>query len=259
MTLLYDMHKNISRRLGDKIGRTCAPLADLGISHFYHYMLTDSGGFASAGWNQEWHECLFTGPDCYLALPYFREVENGGSIIFTQAVENKHWKNLAKTAKDEFQINLGLQVCISTDDGQEAFGFGLNTDDPIKHMKLLNQLPLIQKFLKSYRKDFKNDFLKDNLVDAASLVGPSFYESLKQECVSHKAYLEAPAPFTKRENEVVGLILNGFPASKIAEKLFISTRTVEHHVERIKNKLDCDSKSDLIGKLRELELFGFRF
>lgn len=49
-----------------------------------------------------------------------------------------------------------------------------------------------------------------------------------------------------REQEVLCLFLEGFGNREIAEKLFISTRTVESHKNHIMNKLELKSNIDLV-------------
>ncbi len=59
---------------------------------------------------------------------------------------------------------------------------------------------------------------------------------------------------TKREKEILQLIANNFTSNEIAEKLFISKRTVDHHRESILAKLDVKRTSALIQKAIELNL-----
>ena len=58
-----------------------------------------------------------------------------------------------------------------------------------------------------------------------------------------------PADFgcqlSKRELEVVRLISTGMTNREIATKLFIAERTAEGHVERIRNKLDVRSRTEV--------------
>ena len=51
---------------------------------------------------------------------------------------------------------------------------------------------------------------------------------------------------TIRESQCFSYILKGFTAPMIAEKLFISERTVESHISTLKDKLHCKKKADLI-------------
>ena len=52
-------------------------------------------------------------------------------------------------------------------------------------------------------------------------------------------------PLSKRELEVVKLISTGMTNRQIATKLFIAERTAEGHVERIRNKLDVRSRTEV--------------
>ncbi len=51
---------------------------------------------------------------------------------------------------------------------------------------------------------------------------------------------------TKRENEILKLICKGYSKTEIAEKLFISERTVEKHKENIMTKTDTNSTINLV-------------
>jgi len=53
-------------------------------------------------------------------------------------------------------------------------------------------------------------------------------------------------PLTKREREVLQYIANGFNNSQIAEKLFISARTVETHRTNIMQKLNIHDTANLV-------------
>jgi DNA-binding NarL/FixJ family response regulator len=53
------------------------------------------------------------------------------------------------------------------------------------------------------------------------------------------------SPLSKRELEVVKLISTGMTNRQIATKLFIAERTAEGHVERIRNKLDVRSRTEV--------------
>jgi DNA-binding CsgD family transcriptional regulator/tetratricopeptide (TPR) repeat protein len=54
--------------------------------------------------------------------------------------------------------------------------------------------------------------------------------------------MEHPLGLTRREQEVLGLIVGGLTNAEIAAKLFISAKTVEHHVSAILAKLGVPSR-----------------
>lgn len=55
----------------------------------------------------------------------------------------------------------------------------------------------------------------------------------------------AAEQLSKREQEVLRLILEGFENKAIAKKLFISVKTVEFHKENLKQKLQLKTNREL--------------
>jgi DNA-binding CsgD family transcriptional regulator len=53
-----------------------------------------------------------------------------------------------------------------------------------------------------------------------------------------------------REQDVAELVVAGQTYRQIGEQLFISAKTVEHHVARIRHRLGATSRSDLVARLR---------
>ncbi|MGQ0824589.1 MAG: helix-turn-helix transcriptional regulator [Actinomycetota bacterium] len=56
---------------------------------------------------------------------------------------------------------------------------------------------------------------------------------------------------TEREREVARCVLEGLSHREIGEALFISAKTVEHHVARIRQKLGATSRADLLAGIGE--------
>jgi len=61
---------------------------------------------------------------------------------------------------------------------------------------------------------------------------------------------------TKRELEVVKLIMKGYTSHQIAEELFISNRTVDTHRANLMQKLDVKNSIELINKVTEENLLS---
>ncbi|WP_329103043.1 LuxR C-terminal-related transcriptional regulator [Micromonospora sp. NBC_01699] len=55
-----------------------------------------------------------------------------------------------------------------------------------------------------------------------------------------------------REQEVADLVLTGLTYKQIGDRLFISAKTVEHHVARMRQRLNCANRGELLNRLREL-------
>jgi DNA-binding CsgD family transcriptional regulator len=69
---------------------------------------------------------------------------------------------------------------------------------------------------------------------------------------------EQPGPagsaprLSDREREVAELLLLGLPYRDIGGQLFISAKTVEHHVARIRRRLGAESRSEMLSMLRAM-------
>ena len=53
----------------------------------------------------------------------------------------------------------------------------------------------------------------------------------------------APAGLTAREQEVLALVTEGLPDREISQRLFISERTVQHHVSAVLSKIGVSSRA----------------
>jgi DNA-binding CsgD family transcriptional regulator len=61
---------------------------------------------------------------------------------------------------------------------------------------------------------------------------------------------DVDGPLTDREAEVARELLAGFTYREIGERLYISAKTVEHHVARIRRRLNAGSRSELLAAIR---------
>ncbi len=60
--------------------------------------------------------------------------------------------------------------------------------------------------------------------------------------------------FSQRENEIIEFLCQGLTYKNIAEKLFVTPSTVNFHIQNIYLKLDVNSKSEALEKIRELDV-----
>src|SRR4030095_15830897 len=58
---------------------------------------------------------------------------------------------------------------------------------------------------------------------------------------------ENPAGLTNRQVEVLALMADGLSNAEIADRLFISTKTVDHHVSAIFDKLDARTRAEAVS------------
>ncbi|WP_169812000.1 response regulator transcription factor, partial [Nocardia farcinica] len=63
---------------------------------------------------------------------------------------------------------------------------------------------------------------------------------------------EPTAVLSDREREVAELVLLGLTYREIGARLYISAKTVEHHVARIRRRIGAGSRSELLSMLRAM-------
>jgi DNA-binding CsgD family transcriptional regulator len=65
---------------------------------------------------------------------------------------------------------------------------------------------------------------------------------------------DTPAGLTARELDVLRLLADGHTNADIAQRLYISTRTVDHHVSSLLGKLGTRTRGGAVAEARRLGL-----
>lgn len=94
------------------------------------------------------------------------------------------------------------------------------------------------------------------------LKGQNYFSSQVQKIVfkkysnnvSKKKQKEPEVKLTSREVEIIHLISEGFTSHQMADKLFISPRTVETHRANLMKKLTAKNAVELVRKAREMQI-----
>jgi DNA-binding CsgD family transcriptional regulator len=63
---------------------------------------------------------------------------------------------------------------------------------------------------------------------------------------------QSPAGLTARQTEVLGLLADGLTYRQIAERLYVSAKTVDHHVSAVRVKLDARTRAGAVAAARRL-------
>ncbi|GGK52572.1 LuxR C-terminal-related transcriptional regulator [Nocardia camponoti] len=87
---------------------------------------------------------------------------------------------------------------------------------------------------------------------ARSVRIPARPEQAKPTEDSSGAAIIEPRALSDREREVAELVLLGLTYREIGARLYISAKTVEHHVARIRRRIGAGSRSELLSMLRAM-------
>jgi DNA-binding NarL/FixJ family response regulator len=106
-----------------------------------------------------------------------------------------------------------------------------------------------ERLLQGLRSVAKGDYYLDSSV-SHSVVENLMKSPLKTAKITDADY----ATLTPREQEVMRFLAEGLPSKAVAEKLFISPKTVENHRANIMNKLGLHSTIELVRYAAKLGL-----
>jgi DNA-binding NarL/FixJ family response regulator len=85
------------------------------------------------------------------------------------------------------------------------------------------------------------------VMDGGTYISPKIKEILAARKTETNDVFELVAPITKRELEVLENICEGLTCKEIAEKIYLSTRTVETHKKSIMYKFDVHTTGKLVA------------
>jgi DNA-binding NarL/FixJ family response regulator len=85
-----------------------------------------------------------------------------------------------------------------------------------------------------------------SVMNGEQVIDEALRKILLQETLTGQRRSIYEVPITKREKEILKLVADGLSSQEIAEKLFISIRTVETHRQNLNQKLDIKNTAGLI-------------
>jgi len=258
----------------------CNPLINLGINYFAHVNIDANNQFTALGMNPEfvshYFEKKYYNSDIHLAS----ENELGECIFWDDAEFGPECEELIQDA-----MQCGLQQTFTiverSTDSSNFYHFSTNLKtNPINQICISNY-DLLKLFIKHFIKTVKSDqnlrtaynfkfgidsniasisFAQKNCENLEadfrekflSTIASPNRESAKKNMLninpgfsmqsSYKSYF-----LTKRERDCLNSLLTGKTARQTAEFLHISPRTVEHHLNAIREKTGFKYKRDLLS------------
>lgn len=98
------------------------------------------------------------------------------------------------------------------------------------------------------------------IYNGGTYIHPNMATSLVRELQNKDQNVKESDPFellSKREIEVLPLVAKGYGNKEIAQKLFISVKTVEAHKSKIMEKLQLKSRPELVEYVLKKKLMNF--
>lgn len=142
----------------------------------------------------------------------------------------------------------GIELCkVVKEKYPSVFVIGLST---------FNQQSFIQKMMDNGASGYVlKNATQEELIEAIQAVAIGKTYLCDDAATSLRKYAESEIPvITRREKEVLDLIANGLTNGEIAQKLFISTTTVDSHRKNLLAKFDTKNTALLIHTATKLHL-----
>ena len=145
---------------------------------------------------------------------------------------------------------------ISGIDGLEYF---LRKDEDLKvlMMSRKNDFKLIKEAFKKGASGYLTKPLtKERLFAAAAALdqhGVALEHDVAKKII-HSFQTKSFDSFSRKENQIAELLTQGFTYKMIADKLCVTPSAVNFHIQNIYVKLNVNSKSEALEKLREMEM-----
>lgn len=137
----------------------------------------------------------------------------------------------------EFSLAHGLIITQKYDDYVDTFAFATNPGNPQINNFYLNEKDIFVNFINNFYKQMKKT-LTDLEVYKFSM--PSDLETIQNPLVT----------LSRRQKECAFLLTEGASAKEIAQKLLLSPRTVEYHIDAMREKFQVKNRIQLIHSLK---------
>lgn len=268
------MVQRFTIRESDKIKKICAPLHEqFGVNHFWYSETTSEGGYFSLASNPAMHD-YYHSSKLHLHSPFFHNpelIEPG--FYFYNMIKDKKFQESFDACSNRLKLAFGGSLVVKKGKSMLRFGYAFEQSVGKQSTAIIvNNFHVLEKFNHYFVQEAK-ELIKQARLDLVNLpdeLGAAYEQptACLGQMVSHSekcAFLERLGllkaadvkRLSKRELEVLEQIHHGQSARLIANKLHISKRTAEQHIDSIKNKLGCFSKAELCHYADLLHTAGF--
>jgi DNA-binding CsgD family transcriptional regulator len=245
----------------------CKPLNDyLGISLFVYYKVYKDGSYISLSNDEK------------VTKRYISSI-NHDAIFFQNYLKNNSNKKIILVCLEN-PINQGMQLY---HDNDYIYGLSIVTEENETYIEIccfianknnsqikefyIKHYQVLERFSKSFKETFSDKLIRAESYKAKYKNGFDFYLPEYQETSIYdiKAFLEAIGAnsnllnidgqiikLTKREMQCLELVDKGCSAKIIGRELLLSPKTIENHINNIRQKTGVYNRHDLVKLYREL-------
>lgn len=265
-TNLYSV-KNI-----EKLHKICSPFFNLtSVNYFFHQFVTNEGLYCCIGTHIDLMLHFFDN-DMQLSTPFitqFAPIRSG--IYFMDSVNHQKFQTDMQIIQGKFQTKHSFSVTKNDGVCCRQYGFGIPPDRKDLEYLLVNELPLLNRFICYFEDEMFNVLqeMHHNPINLKKELGSLFGQEISmipviqlesskkikffKQIGKHKNLSLLKLNLTPREIECLRYYFQGKTAREIGIFLKLSSRTIEHYMDKIKDKLLCNNRSELFTRLQQMK------
>ncbi len=270
MTVLTEQFFNdhITFTAAQSLRDIARPLKALGINYFTYDNNYEDGSHIRLTTHPDWIEHY------YRASLYNRAIFEKDISLFKSGYVFWDWLNREPIYSEaaEYDIDHGLTITIKRKNRVDFYHFGTSRHTPIAKSFLADNISFLYRFIHHFHEKAKKMIEQAEQSKVALLIDQrDVIHSHQLSNILHdtrfidfinttevkKLYLGDPfdnAYLTRREIDIVQLLVQGKKTHSIASELTLSDRTTEVHIANIKRKFKCDTLFELGYKLANFGL-----
>ena len=251
--VIIDPRKHIFITSSKQINQIIKPLTDyFGLTSFVYQKNYNDGSEIRLSNQPEWIHYFYEN-ELYKSSLFERPPSEFVKTRLVWAGLTVHNPILEKAR--EFNIDHGITFIEPCFDGCEFFFIGTEVKRHDVMSKYLANLDLIERFF-DYFRDKAKPIIAEAIRQKITIPGkfdvaPKLFYPNE---FNRSGFLNSLSPieFTSRELDCIRLLTKGYTQKMIAKELTISPRTVETHLNHIKDKTATNSKDELVKYLLKL-------
>lgn len=266
---INELRKHLVMTSCKEVEEICKPLRTLDIQMFIFIRLFPNGKRMifcdDYGWNEFYISRFFQ--LCYPVHVQFEATANG--IIF---VDKDQYPDLITftEASNIFNYKNGICLTARCKSFKEVVFFGSHNCNKIINNRFLNNIDILRKFISYFKSKASHLFALYNkcmlmtpkqynyqlsLTDPDQAAFNELVKQVEKELKTNRYYIiteNDETYFTDKELNVLRWLVNGKTIEETGIILNISSKTVESHLNHVKQKLDCTKFSQLSNKVIQL-------
>jgi len=255
MSNLNHLVKNYTMKYNSRIKKICSPLTDsLPIVVFDYYSIEEDGRFVSLSNKPEALEHYYS-EKLFINNPYLTHpklLSSGYTII--SSTKDASFRDQETKCFEKYGHGDPLLILRKKETIVEGFFFApdIKFSNPSIYFPILEHLNKFSNYFVQETQWLINKIKSENY-NLKDEKGQCFFqrdagEVLSSEDDASKKFLKAIYPLSRREMQCLEMFKQGYSAQSTGAILGLSQRTVEYYFEKIKDKLGCTSKWELLTK-----------